>query len=69
MSEREFDNAVAVAREAGVKPRHKPYGKNKLNCTPEQWAAHLEWKSQRHRDPEVKAMHEVYRNRSLARKI
>ena len=38
----DFDAAVRVVREQGVQPRHKPYGRKKADCTPEQWAAHLE---------------------------
>lgn len=61
-----FDAAVQKIRRAGVQPRHKPYGRRKADCTPEQWAAHLEWRAAYyagHREE-----WEMYRNRWLARK-
>jgi hypothetical protein len=62
----EFDDAVRVIRQRGVQPRHKPYGRKKANCTPEQWAAHLEWRSLYY-DGHRKEW-DMYRNRWLARK-
>lgn len=61
-----FDREVVAIRASGIAPRHKPFGKNKADCTPEEWAAHLEWRATyyaSHRDE-----WDMYRNRWLARK-
>lgn len=63
---KDFDAAVRVIRERGVQPQHKPYGRKKADCTPEQWAAHLEWRATyyaSHREE-----WDMYRNRWLAKK-
>lgn len=61
-----FDAMVAALRSGGIAPKHKPYGKHKADCTPEEWAAHLEWRATyyaSHREE-----WDMYRNRWLARK-
>ena len=63
-----FDERVAEIRKSGVKPRHKPYGKKKADCTPEQWAAHQEYMAARYRDPVCKAAHRAYQIRHLAKR-
>jgi len=63
-----FDERVAQIRASGVAAKHKPYGKKKADCTAEQWAAHLEYLSERYRDPACKAAHRVYQTRYLARR-
>lgn len=63
----EFDERVAALRNV-VTPRHKPCGLRKRDCTPEQWAAHLAWQRQYLDRPGRRELHEVYRNRSIARK-
>lgn len=63
---KDFDATVRMIRDRGVQPRHKPCGRRKSDCTPEQWAAHLEWRARYyavHRDK-----WDVYRNKWLARK-
>lgn len=42
---KEFDEEVKAHRLIGVPPRHKPTNAKKADCTPEQWAAHLEWRA------------------------
>jgi len=61
-----FDSEVAAIRMAGVKPRHKPYGRLKAECTPRQWAAHLEWRARYY--AAHRAEWDMYRNRWLSRK-
>lgn len=64
----EFDAEVAEIRRQGVCPKHKPYGKNKADCTPHEWAAHLEYRKKRLEDPFLREMHEAYRLAYLAKK-
>lgn len=63
-----FDERVAKVRAAGIRPKHRPYGKKKADCTAEQWAAHLEYLAARYRDPELRAAHKAYQVRYLARR-
>lgn len=63
-----FDERVQQIRTAGIKPKHKPYGKKKADCTAEQWAAHQEYMAARYRDPICKAAHKVYQLRYLAKR-
>lgn len=66
MSIAPFDNDVKVLRAAGVQAIHKPYGKAKADCTPLQWAQHLEWKTVYYRFHREEW--NMYRNRWLAKK-
>lgn len=52
-----FDDRVAKIRAAGIKPRHKPFGRKKADCTAEEWAAHREYMAARYRDPRCREMH------------
>lgn len=63
-----FDEEVAAIRRRGVSPKHKPFGKNKADCTPGEWAAHLEYRKKRLEDPFLREMHEAYRLAYLAKK-
>jgi hypothetical protein len=61
-----FDAEAAAIRAAGIAPRHKPCGFNKAQCTPTQWAAHLEWRAiyyQKNQD-----IWHCYRNKWLAKR-
>lgn len=62
----DFDARVAAIRAIGVRPQHKPYGKNKTDCTPVQWASHLEWRAVYY--SERKEEWNMYRNRWAAKK-
>lgn len=64
--EMEFDDVVAGLRSAGVPARHKPAGKNKLQCSALQWAMHLEWRARYYRGHRLEW--DMYRNRWLARR-
>lgn len=61
-----FDLQVAAIRASGIAPKHKPYGKNKADCTPDEWAMHLEWRAAYYSDHRL--AWDTYRNRWLARK-
>ena len=66
LSHQQFDAEVAAIRAAGVIPRHKPCGLVKSQCTPAQWAQHLEWRAvyyQRNKD-----IWHCYRNKWLAKR-
>jgi hypothetical protein len=64
MIQESFDSQVVAIRAAGVRPRHKPYGRAKCDCTPAQWAAHLEWRAAYY--AKNRNRWGVYRNRWLA---
>lgn len=64
-----FDERVQQIRAAGIKPKHKPYGKKKADCTAEQWAAHQEYMAARYRDPICRAAHKAYQLRYLAKAV
>lgn len=66
MTQESFDSKVAAIRTAGIKPRHKPYGKLKAECRPEEWAAHLEWRAAYYAGHRKEW--DMYRNRWLARR-
>lgn len=63
----DFDAEVARIRARGIAPRHKPYGKKKADCTPEQWAAHREYFKARYADPVLRMEHQAYQRRYLAK--
>lgn len=64
-----FDERVRQIRASGIKPKHKPFGKKKADCTAEQWAAHREYMAARYRDPWCKAAHKTYQLRYLAKAV
>lgn len=64
----EFDARVTAIRADGVKPKHKPYGMRKSDCTAEQWAAHLEWLKVYNARPESKRARKVYEARWLVKR-
>ena len=64
----DFDAQVAEIRARGIAPRHKPFGKNKVDCTPEQWAAHREYFKARYQNPALRLAHERYQRRYLAKR-
>ena len=61
-----FDFEVSAIRAGGIKPRHKPYGLNKAQCTPIQWAAHLEWRANYYQQNQY--IWNFYRNKWLAKR-
>lgn len=63
---KEFDEIVKRLREAGVPARHKPFGKQKLQCSEREWAMHLEWRAAYYRSH--KSEWDMYRNRWLSRR-
>lgn len=63
----DFDAKVAAIRASGISPKHKPYGKKKADCTPEQWAAHQEYFKARYQDPVLRLAHGSYQRRYLAK--
>lgn len=66
MSAVTFDDEVRSLRSAGVEAIHKPYGKAKADCTPLQWAQHLEWRAAYYRSHQQHW--DMYRNRWVAKK-
>lgn len=62
----DFNAQVAAIRARGIAPRHKRFGTKKTDCTPEQWAAHLEWRATYYAGH--RAEWDRYRNRWLAKK-
>jgi len=68
LAEKFFDEIVSLIRAHGIAPKHKPYGLNKAQCTPAQWAAHREWAKQYESQPVVKAARKKWAARSLARR-
>ena len=62
----DFDASVRAIRLRGVDPIHKPCGKRKADCTPLQWAMHLEWRAAYYSCH--KQEWNMYRNRWAAKK-
>lgn len=59
MTEEEFDTEVAAIRKRGVEPKQLRSGMPKSQCTPEQYAAFLEYHRIRNARPREKTMRRV----------